>query len=63
MVTLLPCLWHAPPYPQACHSGLANLGGSVTKCETCGAATYCSQSCRQAHAPVHRTFCLMCQVR
>ncbi|GAX78531.1 hypothetical protein CEUSTIGMA_g5971.t1 [Chlamydomonas eustigma] len=46
---------------QACHSGLGTLGGSVTKCEACQAAVYCSPSCRQAHVGVHKSYCYLLQ--
>ena len=45
---------------QACNGSLSNLGGSVTKCESCHVASYCSQQCCISHMPSHRSYCLLC---
>lgn len=51
---------HTQDSCMSCHSDLAALGGSAPRCKGCQAAVYCSDTCRQDNAPLHSSYCALC---
>lgn len=51
---------HTQDSCMCCHSDLAALGGSAPRCSGCQAAVYCSDACRSEDAPLHSSYCALC---